>query len=143
MPAFAFKSPTYWKRKFLFSEAERSFWDILRRLVPDHTVFAKVRLGEIISASKGDKPWPASDNPRQSKHFDFVVCDATLAPVMAVEIDNSSPTQTESKARAEFVDPALAADAVPVVRIPAKRSYVLEEVRRLIFPHVHSSGPSC
>jgi Protein of unknown function (DUF2726) len=134
MPNVAFKSPTYWKRKFLFSEAERSFWDILRRLVPDHTVFAKVQLGEIIAASKGDNSWRPND---QREDFDFVVCDATLAPVMAVELDNSSPAQAENKASHEFVD------AVPVVRIPAKRSYLLDEVRRLILPHVHTSGPSC
>ena len=143
MPNVAFKSPTYWKRKFLFSEAERSFWEILRRLVPDHTVFAKARLGEIISASKGDKPGRGSKNLIQSKHFDFVICDATLAPVMAVQLDDSSRPQTEGKERDEFVDTGLAADAVPVVRIPAKRSYLLDEVRRLIFPYVHASGPRC
>jgi len=140
MPTVAFKSPTYWKRKFLFSEAERSFWEILRSLIPDHTVFAKVPLGEIISASKGDRSWQASHD---RKHFDFVVCDATMAPVMAVELDNSSQAQTEDKAKDEFVETASAVGAVPVVRIRAKRSYLLDEVRRLISPHVHASGPSC
>lgn len=133
----------YSKKKIFFSAAERSFYEILRRIVPDHSVFAKVRLCDVIFVSTGNKTWRTNHNRIQSKHLDFLICDATLAPVIAIELDDSSHARTSRKARDQFVDAALAAAAVPIVRIPLKRSYALEDIRRLIFPHLHGLGPLC
>ena len=130
----------YSKRKFFFSAAERSFYEVLRRMAPDHTVFAKVRMCDVIAASEGRK---AHSDGIQSKHLDFLICDATLAPVVAIELDDSSHAQADRMARDQFVDAALAAAEVPIVRIPAKRSYAMEDVRRLIFPHTRAVGPLC
>jgi hypothetical protein len=131
----------YSKKKFFFSAAERSFYEILRRMAPDHTVFAKVRMCDVIAVSEGRKAWQT--NGIQSKHLDFLICDATLAPVVAIELDDSSHARPDRKARDQFVDAALAAAEVPIVRIPAKRSYAVEEIRRLIFPHTRAVGPLC
>src|SRR3979490_2248692 len=68
----------YSKKKFFFSAAERSFYEILRRMAPDHTVFAKVRMCDVIAVSEGRKA--GQTNGIQSKHLDFLICDATLAP---------------------------------------------------------------
>ena len=133
----------YSKKKFFFSAAERSFYEILRRMVPDHTVFAKVRMCDVIAVSKGSGSWRTSHNRIQSKHLDFLICDATLAPVVAIELDDSSHARADRMARDQFVDAALAAAEVPIVRIPAKRSYAVEDVRRLIFPHTRAVGPLC
>src|SRR5688500_16792275 len=44
----------YSKKKYLFSAAERSFYEVLKRLVPpEYTVFAKVRLADLVYVSKG------------------------------------------------------------------------------------------
>ena len=44
----------YSMKKYFFSAAERSFYEILKRLVPaEHTVFAKVRLADLVYVSKG------------------------------------------------------------------------------------------
>jgi hypothetical protein len=47
----------YAKKKYFFSVAERSFYEVLRRLVPTYTVFAKVRLADLIYATKGTGAW--------------------------------------------------------------------------------------
>jgi hypothetical protein len=131
----------YSNRKLYFSAAERSFYELLRRMAPDHTVFAKVRMCDVIAVSQGRKAAPP--NGIQSKHLDFLICDATLAPVVAIEFDDSSHARADGKARDQFVDAALAAAEVPIVRIPARRSYAVEEIRRLIFPHTRAVGPLC
>jgi hypothetical protein len=81
----------------------------------------------------------ANETNRRRKNLDFLICDATLAPVVAIELV-SSDARVGRKSDDQFVDAALAAAAIPIVRIPVKRSYVLDEVRRLIFPHVHGRG---
>ena len=133
----------YSKKKFFFSAAERSFYEILRRLTPDHTVFAKVRMCDVVAVSKESGAWRASHNRIQSKHLDFLICDATLAPVVAIELDDSSHARADRTARDQFVDATLAAAEVPIVRIPVRRSYVIEDIRRLIFPHIRAVGPLC
>ncbi len=128
----------YSKRKFFFSGAERSLYQILRCISPDHSVFANVRLCDLTAASDDDKK-QANHN---RKNLDFLICDATLTPVIAIELRASS-ARGNRKLRDQFVDAALTAAAIPLVRIPLKRSYGLDEIRRLIFPHVHGLGPVC
>jgi Protein of unknown function (DUF2726) len=132
----------YSKKKILFSAAERSLYEILRCITPDHTIFAKVRLSDVISVSNRAKTGQANYNQIQSKHLNFLICDATLAPIVAIELNDPSPTQTERNCE-EFVDAALEAAAVPILRIPIKPSYAINEIRRLIFPHLHGPGPLC
>jgi Protein of unknown function (DUF2726) len=132
MPASAFRSAAYWRRKFFFSAAERSLYQVLRRLIPAYTVFAKVRFCDLISAS-AQKRAGRHQRRIESKQLDFLICDATLAPVMAVEVDDGSPGK-----RDQMVDAALAAVDVPVVHIPTRRCYGLEEVRQWVFPELQA-----
>src|SRR6266568_7742629 len=98
----------YSKKKFFFSQAERSFYEILRGITPDHTVFAKVRLCDVISVSTRSKTWTKDYDRTRSKRLDFLICDATLTPVMAIELGDSLHARTEHKVHDQFVDPALA-----------------------------------
>src|SRR5690242_15985936 len=129
----------YSGKKF-FSAAERSFCEILRTIAPDHTVFAKVRLSDVMFVSPENEADQTSHRV-QSRHLDFLVCDMTLAPVLAVQLDDSSHPRRDRNARDEFVDTLMAAAQIPIVRIPA--AYSLDDIRRLIFPHLHSLGPVC
>src|ERR1700745_2853722 len=115
MHRMAVSSLAYWKKKLFLSAAERSFYEILRRIAPDYTVFAKVRLSDLIFASTGGAIGGANHKGIQSKHLDFLICDATLAPVMAVELDDCSHEQTDRTTRDQLVDAALAAARVPVI----------------------------
>ena len=143
MRAVAVSSPVDWKGKFFFSAAKRSFYQMLRRVSPEHTVFAKVRLCDVLSASRRINSGQANDQRTQSKQVDFLICDATLAPVLAVELDGRSEVRVDGKTRDQFVNAALAAAAIPVVRIPMRQSYAPDDLQRWIFPHLHSLGPAC
>jgi hypothetical protein len=135
--------PLYARKKFFLSAAERSFYEMLQQITPDHTVFAKVRLCDVVSVPSANKTWVKDLHRIQSKRLDFLICDATLAPVVAIDLEDPSPRPDDRKKSDEFVDSALSAAAVPIVRVPSKRSYALDEIRRLIFPHVHGMGPVC
>src|SRR4051812_7248029 len=124
-PAYA--ALPYAKTKYFFSAAERSFYEILRRLVPDHTVFAKVRLADLVHVRKGTSAWQSHFNRIDRKHLDFVLCDNDLAPVMAIELDDRSHDDEDREARDRFVDQVLGSVSLPIVRVRAKHAYRLEE----------------
>lgn len=77
--------PTYpfAKRNYFFSAAERSFYEVVRRLAPNHTVFDKVRLADLVRVTSKGSEWRAQRNRIDRKHVDFVICDRDLAPVLA------------------------------------------------------------
>jgi Protein of unknown function (DUF2726) len=125
----------YSRRNCLFSGAERSFYEILQRLTPEHTVFAKVRLAELVYV-QGTVSRQVHLNRIDRKHIDFVVCDKNLAPVVAIELDDTSRQQADSPARDEFVDEVLAAAALPVIHVRARHAYVMDEIHRLLLPYL-------
>ena len=72
----------YSKKKYFFSAAERSFYEILKRLAPaDHTVFAKVRLADVVYVNKETSERQSHFNRISGKHVDFLICNKDLAPV--------------------------------------------------------------
>src|SRR5207248_10356175 len=132
----------YSKRKYFFSAAERSFYEILKRLASaEHTVFAKVRLADLVCVSKGADAWQSHFNRINRNHLDFVLCNRDLAPVVAIELDDSSPDEEDRDSRDKFVDQVLAAAALPILHLRAKRAYNLDEVRRILSPYVQVQSP--
>jgi very-short-patch-repair endonuclease len=125
----------YSRRNYFFSAAERSLYEILRRLTPEHTVFAKVRLADVVYVN-GTVSRQSYVNRIDRKHLDFVVCDKNLAPVVAIELDDACHRGGELRARDEFLEQVLAAAALPIIRMPARRAYVMDEIHRLLSPYL-------
>jgi hypothetical protein len=137
-----FATLPYSKRNFFFSAAERSFYEVLKRLIPpDHTVFAKVRLADLVYVKKGAGSWQSHFNRIGRKHIDFVLCNRDLAPVVAIELDDASHGEEEREERDEFVDAVMAAAALPIVHIKAQRGYALDKVRAALHSHLPARGP--
>ena len=124
----------YKARAYLFSKAERSFYEVLRRVVePGCSVFAKVRLADLLIIPKGTPNWQTHFNRIQSKHVDFVICDSEAIRVLAVvELDDSSHSAANRQTRDAFVDRALAAAGVPMFRVKARDGYVPSDIRELL-----------
>ena len=134
--------PPFAKRNYFFSAAERSLYEILCRLSPQHTVFAKVRLADLVRVQVSGREFWQRFNSIKAKHVDFVVCDETLAPVLAIELDDASHDEADRLARDQFVDSVLESAALPIVHVKARRGYVLEEIRQLLAPHLRLSAPT-
>lgn len=123
-------------KDLLFSVAERSFLGVLDKVVGDkYRVLGKVRLADIIKVKSGLSPQErrVAFNQIQSKHVDFVLCDPKdLSVQLVVELDDSSHDAKNRKDRDIFVDKALETAGIKVVRVKARKSYKLEEVRKAL-----------
>jgi hypothetical protein len=131
----------YSKRNFFFSAAERSFYEVLRRLAPDHPLFAKVRLADLVYVSKGAASRQSHLNRIDRKHLDFVLCGKDFAPIVAIELDDSSHDDKQRQSRDEFVDRVLATAGLPIVHVWVKRGYVMDELRQLLAPYLQLEQP--
>ena len=135
---------SYRKTDELLSPAERSFFGVLRQAVDsDLYIFAKVRLADLLWLPKDTKGRQAQLNRILSKHIDFVLCDAsTTSPRLLVELDDSSHRKASRERRDAFVDEAVRAASLPILRVPAKRSYAPEQLRQLISPLLLEGPPA-
>jgi hypothetical protein len=124
-PAAAANLP-YRKKDYLLTAAERSFYEALCSVLDGQLlVFAKVRLADLVYMPKGTANRQTHFNRIQSKHVDFVLCTRDkLSPVLVIELDDASHEEESRRERDTFVDAALTAAGLPILHIPAQRSYV-------------------
>lgn len=122
------------RRKHLLSAAERSFYEVLRRVVGGRfNLFLKVRLADIVYVERGTGQWQSHFNRIQSKHVDFLLCDAKLiAPMTVIELDDSSHDREDRKSRDKVVDAVCKAAGLRVIRIRAQRAYSPESLRTML-----------
>jgi hypothetical protein len=117
----------YYLRKSLFSPAERAFLVVLERNVPDGVrVFGKVRLedvfGVVSGLDRGERL--AARNKINRKHVDFLLVRETdLAPLAGIELDDSSHDEDDRRDRDEFVDTVFASAKLPLLHVPAAKTY--------------------
>lgn len=124
----------------LLSEAEAKFYGVLREAAlagPEACVVAcKVRLRDVIQPLRGlDRSrWQTLHNRACQKHLDFVVVRASDFGVLAaVELDDASHQRRDRRERDAFVDAAMSAAGVRVLRVRCRSGYVLEEVARALW----------
>lgn len=115
----------YRKRPYLFSRAERSFYEVLRRSIPtDYVLFTKVRLIDILMVPASSESRYAHQNKILSKQIDFLLCTAsTISPALVIELDDSSHERQDRAARDDFLDASLAAAGLPILHIRARQAY--------------------
>jgi hypothetical protein len=118
----------------LLSRAERSFCGVLVQAVEGrYPIFAKVRLGDVLTVPPGTQQFWTHRNKIDRKHVDFVLCSPRdLTPVLAIELDDASHERADRRARDAFVDRALEAAGLPILHVPAQHAYVPAELRARI-----------
>ena len=112
------KKPRYsYQKRDLFTRNELNFYNdllpIARKM--NLTVFAKVRIADLIEARKNSSP--GSFAKVSQKHVDFVLCDASLTPVLVVELDDRSHDREDRKKRDAFVDHAMKSAKMPIIHV--------------------------
>lgn len=127
----------YRQKKTLFTEAERSFLGVLDQCIDpkQHRIFGKVRVADIVepNPTKNRSEWSRAFGKIKAKHFDYVICATdTLKPVCAIELDDKSHNQKKRQQRDELLESVCKDAKLPLIRVPAKRSYKLEEVKVLL-----------
>ena len=86
-------------------------------------------MSDVLKVRKGADNWQSHFNKIQSKHVDFLLCDSDrVRPVCAIELDDSSHRRAKRRKRDKDVDRFFRAAGLPLVRIPAQKSYNTKEV---------------
>lgn len=116
----------------LLTPAERSFYGALKICTGDQLlVFAKVRLADIFHPEKELKggDWRRAQNKLDRKHVDFLLCRVdNLAPVVVIELDDSSHKRERAQKNDAFKDELFAVSNVALIRVTAKQSYNPNEI---------------
>jgi hypothetical protein len=120
----------FFRRKYLLSIAERRFHKVLCEVVFPNPVLAKVRLVDLVDADKRHPLWLRNFRRICSKQIDFVVCDAALSPVIAIELDDSSHQRPGRRARDKDVDRIFALAAFPILHVPVQKKYSAAEIEQ-------------
>lgn len=114
----------YFARDTLLTPAELKFYGVLKAVVKNkYDISCKVRLSDIINCSEAN--WHRGFGPKISaKHIDFVLFEPkTSTIILCIELDDSSHNHPSRIARDKFLNAALAAAEVPLMRVPVTRGY--------------------
>ncbi|XVJ59317.1 MAG: DUF2726 domain-containing protein [Tepidisphaera sp.] len=132
----------YIKRAGLLTPAELAFYKVLVAAVGTrYVVMAQVSLAGILEVDRarvkeeGGKRngFQAAFNRISRKTVDFVLCEpGTMRIVAAVELDDRSHERAERKERDGFVEAAMKAAGLPLMRVKAAGSYDLAGVRGMV-----------
>lgn len=123
----------YASRLHLLTKNELHFFRTLNQaLRGDFVVCPKVRIADIITCS--EQSWRNGHGGKISqRHADFVIASPDdFRIVVVIELDDSSHRFPERIAKDKFLNAALAAASVPLLRVRSARSYDQQAIRRRI-----------
>lgn len=123
----------YFPKEHLLSKGELAFYRVLAHAVPPGlAVSMKTRLSDVIGCTA--EGWKAGFGAKISqKHVDFVVFEpVTTAILFVIELDDKTHDRPDRQARDQFLDAALQAAGVGILRVPAAREYDLDDLREQI-----------
>ena len=123
------KTLPYRVRDDFLSPAELSFYKVLGSVIsPDYIILTKVRLADIFFVSRPNENLSYLNRISQ-RHIDILLCTTTtIKPVVGIELDDASHSQSTRKQRDEFVDQVFLTAGLPLVHMPVQRAYTSQEI---------------
>lgn len=124
----------YLPRDSLLRPGERAFFPTLRQACADRSlIFTQVQLSKLIYPRAGIPKRQTYQNKIDRKSVDFVLCHpSTLKPQLIIELDDKSHTREDRKTRDDFVNNALKAAGIPLLRVTAAASYNISDLESQI-----------
>jgi len=124
----------YEKRDALVTDSELEFYQVLAETAgEEYAIFAMVRLADLIVVQGETQKRQSWQNRINAKHIDFVLCDPeTLEPQLAVELDDRSHQRADRAERDRFVNAALSAAELPLLRVKVQQEYDGDKLRESI-----------
>jgi hypothetical protein len=121
----------YERRGVLLSPVEINFLRTLQAAVrEDWQIFTLVRLADILKVRPKTRKYQSWNSRLQGKQLDFVLCDLeTLDVKLAIELDDG-PATSDRIRRDRFVNIALAAAGVPLLKIKVQEKYETAVLRK-------------
>lgn len=126
----------YLKKDSLLTEAEKSFYSVLKNIIADnYLLFPQVSLLEILAIPKelSKSRRYSSLNRIQAKHIDFLLCEKeSIKPLLAIELDDSSHYRADRMMRDDFLNQAFATAGLPLLHIKTAFHYDQEKLSEQI-----------
>lgn len=119
---------------YFFNIAEKNLYEILKLILKDeYVIFSKVKLIDLLKIKTTGKSYWKYKGKIQQKHLDFVICDKDKFTVqLAIELDGSMHERPWIKRKDEFKDEVMETIGIPLLRIKARQSYNLNELKEKI-----------
>lgn len=120
-----------YQRKWLFSYNEKDAYYRLKAITEPMglTVFAKVRLLDLLEPVKGSRAYKTYFYKIQAKHVDFVLCDSKLVARYIIELDDSSHDTEVRKERDAFVDEVVKSVGYKIIHTRAITEEIQEQLQ--------------
>jgi len=128
--------------KYLLSPNEYKFYNELKKFTDENglLICPKVGLKDLFEVKGTDtKNYMAYFNKINKKHIDFLVCDSSLKPKYAIELDDKSHEKEKSKENDGFKNAIFGLAKIPLIRVKALREYTREYVESSIVNETVSS----
>ena len=127
------------KRKRLLSEAELSFYHVLKSIIPaEREINCKCRMEDIMYVEN----CPKRESYRgkiKSRHIDFVIYNPQNGYTdFAIELDDKSHETERQKEIDQFKDQIFEKINMPLIRIKAKRNYEIKEIKEIIEKRINN-----
>ena len=122
----------YERRGVMLGPAEINFFRTLQSAVrEDWIILSMVRLADVIKVRPKTRQHQIWQSRIFGKHIDFVICDyETLEVKLAIELDDVSRRRAERKSRDRFVNTALTAAGLPLLRVKVEEKYETSAIRK-------------
>jgi hypothetical protein len=124
--------PPYERRPVMLSPSAINFFRTLQLAArEDWLIFSMVRLADVIKVRPKTRKSLVWNSRIQGKHLDFVVCDyETLEVKLAILLEDPNLPKSQRRARDNFVNVALTAAGVPLLRVRVREKYETAAVRK-------------
>jgi hypothetical protein len=118
--------------KHLLTERERSLYQCLLDLYPEHKLFIQVALSQLIDVPEGHPERMFIRNQFSQLVADFVLCRSNLSVIAVIELDDRSHERAHRRRADARKNKALADAGIRLVRIPAGRLPTEDDLRKLV-----------
>jgi len=122
----------YERRGVMLGPAEINFFRTLQSAVrEDWIILSMVRLTDVIKVRPKTRQHQIWQSRIFGKHIDFVICDyETLEVKLAIELEDISRRRAERTSRDRFVNTALTAAGLPLLRVKVEEKYETSAIRK-------------
>jgi len=135
-------NPPYTRAAHLFSPAERSFLQVLDEVVGNNArIFGKVRVADVVVPGGGvtGSDWKETYRKISSHRFDFLLCNRNdLSVICAIAFDDGTQDLAGKSHPAAYLREVCDAAGVPLIHVPETIASAIDEVRKLLAPHLGS-----
>ena len=120
--------PPYRVRKSFMNTQEFAYYNALKQALGDEfQVYPKVRLPQILSHPGHDPQFRVHWTRVQRRFVDFLVCDSSLKPALAVKFDPAA-NRRHKNTKEDVLEDALGAAELPLLRVMPANNYDLDEI---------------